>query len=309
MRFMLLIKSDEQTEAAARPTQALMEAMVRYNDDLVNAGVLLVAEGLHSTSQGALIKFSDGKPAVTDGPFAEAKEIVAGFWIIRAQSKQAAIEWAKRIPIEAREFGGRRGGDGQVEVRQIFELEDFPVNENESGWREAEARFRAASGADSASATPDGETASSPRQFIVFRMADRNSEAGIMPSEELLAAMGAYNDELIQAGVMLAGEGLQPSSKGARVYYSMGRRTVVDGPFVEGKDLIAGFTMIRAGSKQEALEWARRWPAIGLESEVELQLRQVFSPNEFGAELAPELREAEERQHQRIAALQWPPDY
>lgn len=299
MRFMMLIKSDARTEAGAGPTQELMEAMVKYNDDLVDAGALIAAEGLHASSQGARVKFSSGKPAVTMGPFASPREIIAGYWLIRAKSKQEAIEWAKRIPVEARDFAAQRNEITEVEVRQVFELEDFPVNEEESGWREAEARFRA----------QPAPAAENLKQFIIFRKADENSEAGVMPGERLLAAMGAYNEEMIKAGIMVAGEGLQPSSKGARIYWSKGKRSVAEGPFTDTQNMIAGFTVIRAMSMQEALGWVKRWPAIDLESEVELEVRQVFGPDEFGPGLTPELREAEEFQRQRIAALQWPPDY
>jgi hypothetical protein len=130
-----------------------------------------------------------------------------------------------------------------------------------------------------------------------------------MPSETLLAAMGAYNQEMNKADVLLAGEGLKPSSMGARVYYSAGKHTVVDGPFSESKELIAGLTMIQAESRAEALDWAKRWPAIAAEGEVELEVRQVFGADEFAAEYAAELARADAYQRQLIAALQWPPEY
>ena len=240
---------------------------------------------------------------MTDGPFAEATEIIAGYWLIRADSKQAAVDWAKRIPFEAGESTAGRGDMGQIEVRQVFELEDFPVGEHESGWREAEAEHRAQ---EARSAT---NRAKHLKQFIIFRKADKESEAGVMPSEKLLAAMGAYNQEMSEAGVLLAGEGLKPSSMGARVYYSAGKQAVVDGPFTEAKDLIAGFTVIQARSLEETLDWVKRWPAIEAESEVELEVRQLFGADEFAAAFTPKLAEADEYQRQLIAAQQWPPDY
>jgi hypothetical protein len=306
MRFMLLIKGTKQTEAGVLPSKRLMERMIRYNAELVDAGALLAAEGLHPSSMGARVKFTGGKPAVTDGPFAEAKEIIAGYWLIRAKSLQAAVEWAKRIPFEAGESAANRGDVGQIEVRQVFELEDFPVSEHESGWREAEAEFQARSATGRSSG---GGAAKHLKQFIIFRKADRNSEAGVMPSEKLLAAMGAYNEGMTKAGVLLAGEGLRPSSMGARVYYSAGKHAVVDGPFTDTEDLVAGFTLIQAKSLKEALDWVKRWPAIDAESDVELEVRQVFGPDEFAAEFTPELAEADEYQRQLIAAQQWPPDY
>jgi hypothetical protein len=132
-------------------------------------------------------------------------------------------------------------------------------------------------------------------RFMIIRKADRDSEAGVMPSEELLAAMMEYNEELVNAGVMLAGEGLHPTSKGARVKFSKGLPIVTDGPFAEAKEVIAGYTMIQASSMEEALEWAKRWPALDGNGEVELEIRQVFEAEDFGDEFTPELRQQEER--------------
>ena len=137
-------------------------------------------------------------------------------------------------------------------------------------------------------------------RVMVIVKADKNTEAGVMPSEELLAAMGKYNEELVKAGIMLAGEGLHPSSKGARVKFSGSRRTVVDGPFTEAKELIAGFWLWQVRSMDEAIEWAKRCPnPTGAESE--LEIRPVFEAEDFGAEFTPELREQEERLRDQIA--------
>ena len=137
-------------------------------------------------------------------------------------------------------------------------------------------------------------------RFMLMVKADKNTEAGVLPSEELLREMGKFNDELVKAGVMLAGEGLQPSSKGARVRFSGNKRTVIDGPFAETKELVAGFWLIQAKSKEEAIEWVKRVPnPTGEEGEIEI--RQVFEAEDFGAEFTPELREQEERLRQQIA--------
>lgn len=296
MRFMMMIKSDEQTEAGVLPDEKVFAEMTKYNQDLLDAGALLAAEGLHPSSRGARVKFHGGKPTVIDGPFTEAKELIAGYWLIQAPSKGAAIEWAKRAPLGTEEDSSS-DQVVQVEVRQLFELEDFPVNEDESGWREQEAAQRAES--QSASPARPGY-----KQFIVFRKADKDTEAGMMPTEELLAAMGAYNEELIRAGVMLTGEGLQPSSKGFRIEYARGKRTVTDGPFAEAKELVAGFSVIQARSKDEAIEWVKRWPALDANGEVELEIRQVFTADDFGDALPPETREAEEQQRARLAGKQ-----
>jgi len=132
-------------------------------------------------------------------------------------------------------------------------------------------------------------------RFMIIRKADKDTEAGVMPTEQLFSDMMKYNEGLVKAGVMLAGEGLHPSSKGARVKFSNGEPLVIDGPFTETKELIAGFTMIRAGSREDALEIVKKWPASDANGQVELELRQVFEAEDFGAEFTPELRATEER--------------
>jgi len=130
-------------------------------------------------------------------------------------------------------------------------------------------------------------------RFMLIRRADKDTEAGVLPSEELLAAMMQYNEELARAGLLLQGEGLQPSSKGTRIRITSDRPVVTDGPFAETKELIAGFTMIRAKSREEAIEWVKRWPSIDAGAEIEI--RQVIEPDDFGPALTPEIREQEER--------------
>jgi hypothetical protein len=139
-------------------------------------------------------------------------------------------------------------------------------------------------------------------RFMILLKADKNTEAGVLPDEKLLAEMGRYNEELVKAGVLLAGEGLQPSSKGARVKFSGKKRTVIDGPFAEAKELIAGFWLIQVKSKEEAIEWVKRCPNP-LEGEAEIEIRQVFEAEDFGAEFTPELREQEERQRAQSEQL------
>jgi hypothetical protein len=135
---------------------------------------------------------------------------------------------------------------------------------------------------------------------MIIVKATGDTEAGVMPSEELLAAMGKFNEELVKAGVMLVGEGLQPSSKGARVKFSGDKRTVIDGPFAETKELIAGFWLWQCESLDKAIEWVKRCPnPTGTESEIEI--RQVFEAEDFGEEFTPELREQEERLRKEIA--------
>jgi hypothetical protein len=137
-------------------------------------------------------------------------------------------------------------------------------------------------------------------RFLIMIKANQDTEAGVIPPTEVFEAMGKYNEELIKAGVMLAGEGLHPSSKGARVRFSGTKRTVVDGPFAETKELIAGFWLIQAKSKAEAIEWVKRVPNPTNE-EFEIEIRQVFEADDFGSALTPELRAQEESQRARLA--------
>jgi hypothetical protein len=139
-------------------------------------------------------------------------------------------------------------------------------------------------------------------RFMVMVKATRDSEAGVLPDQKLLADMGKYNEELVKAGVMLAGEGLQPSSKGARVKFSGSKRTVIDGPFSETKELVAGFWLFQTKSLAEAIEWVKRCPNPMPNEDSEIEIRQIFESDDFGAEFTPELREQEERIARKAAA-------
>jgi hypothetical protein len=138
-------------------------------------------------------------------------------------------------------------------------------------------------------------------RFMVMVKATKDSEAGVMPSHELLEAMGKYNEELAKAGIMLAGDGLHPSSKGARVKFSGKNRTVVDGPFAETKELVAGFWIWQVKSKQEAIDWVKRCPNP-MPGDSEIEIRQLFEPEDFGAEFTPDLREHAQRVYKQAAA-------
>jgi hypothetical protein len=142
MRFMMIVKADKDSEAGNLPDEKILAEMGRYNDELVKAGVMLAGEGLQASSKGARVRFSGAKRTVIDGPFAETKELVAGFWIIQVKSREDAIEWAKRIPFQ----------EGEVELRQIFELEDFPGQGEE--WREHEREFRERTGQGASASDP-----------------------------------------------------------------------------------------------------------------------------------------------------------
>jgi len=131
-------------------------------------------------------------------------------------------------------------------------------------------------------------------RFMIIRKADAETEAGVMPSAELVADMMAYNEQMIRAGVMVGGDGLRPSRDGARISFKDGKPSIVDGPFAEAKELIAGYTLIQVRDRAEALEWVRRWPAIDGHGNVQLELRRLYETDDFGDAVTPEIRKQEE---------------
>jgi hypothetical protein len=135
---------------------------------------------------------------------------------------------------------------------------------------------------------------------MIIRRADQATEAGVMPSEQTLTLMGNYMQDMVNAGVLLGGEGLKPTSAGALVKFTNGKPKVIDGPFTEAKELIAGYALIQVNSREEALEWVKRWPAVDIDANVELELREMFEADDFGKEFTPELREQEERMRAQI---------
>jgi hypothetical protein len=295
MRFMILVKSSPEAEAGVLPDEAALSEMGRFNEEMEKAGVMLAGEGLEASAKGTRVRIAGGRTTVLDGPFAEAKELVAGYWLVDVGSKEEAIEWAKRAPFR----------EGEVEVRQLYELSDFVVDpaQTPGGWREQEERLR--SGLDvTAGAAPLRKPGTS--RYMVFIMADENTEAGMPANEALLTEMGALMEELANSGALLAGEGLQPTSKGTRVRYAGDRRTVVDGPFTEAKELVAGFTLIQVPAKEEAIELARRCLQIHIDGtgidHGQIEVRRVMELSEFPVDSAedPEgWRAVEQRIHDR----------
>lgn len=259
MRFMMLVKSTKNYEANIWPDEKLEADLASYTEELVRAGARLDGGRLQPSSHGARVHYARGKFTVTDGPFAETKELIAGFCMIEAKSLAEAVEWAKRIPFP----------DGEVEVRPLFELTDFPVDpaEQPDGWREKEEQMRAA---------PPARRPGTTRYMGILK-ADRDTEAGVMPDEKFLGTMGAFLEEGAKAGIFLSGEGLKPSSEGARIRYSGNKRIVTDGPFAETKELIAGYAILQFASKAEAIEWTKRFV-------------EVDAPGRLGAESICEIR-------------------
>jgi hypothetical protein len=262
MRFMLLVKATKDFEAGVWPDERLLSEVAKWTEELVKAGARLESGSLQPSSKGVRIRYGNGKFTVTDGPFAETKELIAGFCLIEVKSRDEAIEWAKRVPFQ----------EGEIELRPLYELFDFPVDpaEKPDGWREKEEQFRAA---------PPARKPGTIRYMGIVK-ADKDTEAGVLPDEKSLGAMGAFLEEGVKAGVFLSGDGLQPSSKGARVRFSGSKRVVTDGPFAETKELVAGYAILQFASKAEAIEWTKRFVQVdaplrlGGESECEIRAFQ-----------------------------------
>ena len=239
MRVMMLLKSDAQTEAGVPPSEELITAMGNYTEQLAKAGVLAGGEALQPSSKGAKVRITKGKTTVIDGPFAEAKEVIAGYLMLDTQSLAQAIDWANRMPI-----GDWLTADDHVELRPLYEPEDFAV---EASGETAQPEARADGGPEKG------------RRWVHLLMADKNTEAAMPPNPKLVQEMGALMQEMAEQGVLITGDGLKPTSQSARVHISADKKIhVVDGPFTETKEIVAGFTVFRAKSKAEAIEWARR---------------------------------------------------
>jgi hypothetical protein len=282
MRFMMLVKATKDFEAGVWPDEQLLSAMANWTEELVKAGARLESGRLQPSAQGMRVGYADGKFTMTDGPFAETKELIAGFCLIQAKSLDEAIEWTRRVPLQ----------DGEIELRPLYELFDFPVDaaEKPDGWREKEEQFRAA---------PPARRPGTIRYLGIIK-ADKDTEAGVLPDETSLATMGAFLEEGLKAGVFLSGEGLQPSSKGARVRFSGSQRMVTDGPFAETKELIGGYAILQFTSKAEAIEWTRRFVQVDaplrLGAESECEIRPFFEYEDFGpGEAVARFREMEVR--------------
>jgi hypothetical protein len=265
---MMLVKASKDSEAGILPDEKILAEMGKYNEELINAGALLAGDGLKASSQGVRVRYAKGKFEVQDGPFAETRELVAGFWLIHAKSKSEAIEFAKRIPFQ----------EGEVEIRPLFEVTDFPVDPNEKpdGWREKELEL---------SAAPPPARKPGTRRYMGMLKADADSEAGRLPDERALTAMGQFIEEGAKAGIFIAGEGLQPSSKGARVRFNGSQRTVIDGPFAETKELVAGYAILQFATREEAIEWTKRFVQVDApgryRGECECELRPMFELEDF----------------------------
>ena len=266
MRFMMMIQSNARAEAGEMPDETLLSEMGAFNQKLLESGALLAGDGLKASAHGTRVRYDHGKVTVVDGPFTEAKEMLGGFWLIQVKSRQEAIEWAKRVP----------GNQGQIEIRALYELSDFPADASEApgGWRDQEHEMRD-NAAPTAQAAPQVTRKPGTARYMIMLRSNLYTESGDLPGPETLAAMGALLEEGAQSGALLGGEGLKPSRTGARVKLAGEKRTVIDGPFTEAKEMIAGYTLLQTRTKSEAIEFAQRWIKIhcegvhGIDGEIE----------------------------------------
>jgi hypothetical protein len=246
MQFMVIRKADEATEAGRLPAPAAFDDMERFHQQLNEAGRVGLALGLRPSSRAVRLKLGPGIATVTDGPFAEAKELVAGFTVFEADSKEQAIELLKGWPAS----------DADATGAAVLEL-------RETGCPGGCAQVPPAAGGE------DG-------RYVILLRSDAGTEADRIPPQEMLDALNAFNARQAAQGVLLAGDGLKSSARGARIKLAGGQASVIDGPFAEAKELIAGFWMIRASSMLDAIAWARTLP-YPTGPHVEVEIREAMS--------------------------------
>jgi hypothetical protein len=265
MRFMAFVKSTPETEAGALPDEKALSEMGAYNDRLIAAGAMLAGEGLKPSAEGGRVRIAAGKTSRIDGPFAEAKELVGGYWILQLGSREEAIEWLRRAPFR----------EGEVELRPLYEASDFGLPEDALP--------------PPPEAVPPARIPGTTRYLSLLK-ADAYTEARCAATPELLAEMGALMEEMTKRGVLLMGEGLKPSREGARIAYGGKQARVVDGPFTETKELIAGVSLLQTRTLAEALEWSRRCLDIHMRGvgagEGEIEVRPLFELEDFPVDAA-----------------------
>ena len=264
MRFLILRKADLRTEQGVMPGADLLAAMGSYNRQLTDAGVMRGGAGLRPSAEGARLTLGDGDPVVTHGPFPDTGELVAGFSVFEADSREQAIEWIRRWPAQDVD------GELTVEIR-------------ESGCPDGCAEVRPSS------AAPGGG------RYVVLLRSSPALEAELPVAQERLDRLDAHNAAEAAKGVLVAADGLRSSARATRVHFKAGKAaSVVDGPFTEIKELIAGYWLIRAGSLADAIEWAKRNP-YPTGPRVDVEIRPLYEPQDFAPAFTADLRAAEER--------------
>jgi hypothetical protein len=251
MQFMVIRRADEATEAGRPPAPAVFDDMERYHQQLGESGRVGLALGLRPSSRAVRLKLGPGSETITDGPFAEAKELIAGFTVFEADSKEHAIELLKRWPAS----------DADATGEAVLEL-------RETGCPGGCAQVPPATGSE------DG-------RYVILLRSSAGTEADRVPPQQMLDALNAFNAAQAAAGVLLAGDGLKSTARGARLKLAGGQASVIDGPFAEAKELIAGFWMIRAASMPEAIAWARSLP-YPTGPHVEVEIREAMSMDDLG---------------------------
>jgi hypothetical protein len=245
MRVMIMHKVNESTEAGVLPGPEVLAGMGRLIREMVQAGVFLDAAGLQPSSTRVRLNFSRGERRVTRGPLTGRNELIAGFALMKVGSMEEAIEWATRFAQVV--------GDVEIDVGPVTEPWDLGV-----------------------APKPAGVV---PLRVLAMHKADESSEAFAAPRPEMMAEMGKLIEEMTKAGVLLATEGLKPSSEGWRLRYSGGKRAVIDGPFAESKELIAGYVMLQVKSREEILDWAGRFANVV--GNVEMDVRPLFEESDL----------------------------
>jgi hypothetical protein len=260
MQFMVMRRADEATEAGRLPAAAVFEDMGRYHEQLEEAGGVSLALGLRPSSRAVRLKLGPGFETVTDGPFAETKELIAGFTVFEAASKEDAIALLKRWPAS----------DADATGEVVLELRE--------------------TGCPGGCAQVPPAAAGEGGRYLILLRSSAGTEADRIPPQHMLNALNAFNAEQAAQGRLLAGDGLKASSSGARVKLSGGQASVIDGPFAEAKELIAGFWMIRASSMADAIAWARTLP-YPTGPWVEVEIRETMTMDD----ILPALDEAQRR--------------
>jgi hypothetical protein len=244
MRFMTMHKGDKEYETGKPPSQELISQMNQFIGEGLQAKVFVDGDGLRPSAYRARLNFSQGKCTVTKGPYAGVNELPASFAIVKVKSIEDAISWSSRY--------AQIIGDSEIEVGQVVEAWDLGM-------------------------CPKPENA--PVRFMLTHKADKKTEARTALSQKQMSEMNGLIQEMTKAGVFVSAVGLQPSSKGVRMTYSAGQRRVVDGPFAESKELIAGFSILELPSMEEAIKWSDRFASViietGTASNLEIDIRQL----------------------------------
>ena len=252
MQFMIIRKADAATEAGLPPAPGAVEDMERFNRQFADEGRLGLALGLRQSAYAVRLKLGPDGESITDGPFTETRELVAGFTIIEADSKEAALERLRHWPVS----------DALATGEVVLEL-----------------RETGCPGGCADVASSMAENDDSAGRYVILLRSDEDAERDAVPPQAMLDALDAFNETEAEAGVLIAGDGLMASARGARVRIGSGGASVIDGPFAEAKELVAGYWMIRAASLDDAIAWARKLP-YPTGPEVEVEIREVLTMDE-----------------------------